>query len=189
MQVGQPSTSIIHSANQILVKPTIAKRASGNIFTLSLRSNSTCWILDSSATNHICSSLNFFTTYRSIPHVSITLPNGSQVYSTMAGMVYFSNNLVLDHMLYLPHFAFNLISITKLTSFSNCIITFTDKFCELQDRATTKTIRLAKVQEGLYVLQSPGMPSLPPISINNVSVPIVNKCHYCNILNPEDRLR
>jgi hypothetical protein len=37
------------------------------------------WIVDSGATDHICNSINFFTSYHAIPTIIINLPNGDTI--------------------------------------------------------------------------------------------------------------
>ena len=69
------------------------------------------WILDSGAIDHICCYLALFTAYKHIQPVQIKLPNVNQVLATIAGTVSFSPSLTLINVLYLPMFAFNLISV------------------------------------------------------------------------------
>ena len=47
----------------------------GNNFISSFSS----WLIDSDATDHICSSLTYFTSYHRINPISVKLPNGNQV--------------------------------------------------------------------------------------------------------------
>jgi len=48
-----------------------------NILTLNnLQHDRNYWILDSGATDHVCSSLSEFTSYKSIKPIPISLPNG-----------------------------------------------------------------------------------------------------------------
>ena len=73
------------------------------------------WILDSGATDHMVLSIHFFTTITSSIQISVRLPNGDMVKVTHVGTIKVSATLTLEHVLYIPSFSFNLISISKLT--------------------------------------------------------------------------
>jgi len=66
------------------------------------------WILGSGATDHICSSLTHFTSYHQINHISVKLPNGNQVIANYSGNVFINQDHVLDNVLYILNFTFNL---------------------------------------------------------------------------------
>jgi len=116
-----------------------------------VKSNS--WILYSEASDHICSSLNWFTTYYTIEPTNVKLPNNNIVVTNIASTINLTPHLVLHRVLYLKDFSFNLISVSKLCSSSNCILHFFDKYCELQDMTSHKKIGLAYLREGLYKLK------------------------------------
>jgi len=65
------------------------------------------WIIDSGATDHICSSWSHFTSYHQINPISVKLPNGNQVFANYSGSVFISQDHVLDNVLYIPNFTFN----------------------------------------------------------------------------------
>ena len=166
-----------HITNQVSSKPVSNTSISGNHFIFSLRSHSNSWILDTGATDHICCSLNLFTTYTSISPIQVRLPNGSHTCSSLAGSVCLSDDLVLHGVLYLPSFSFNLISVTKLTSSLHCQLVFTDCACEIQDLSSSKMIGYAKVEHGLYVLEGPGISPLPSASINSAATSNIDVWH------------
>jgi len=89
------------------------------------------WILDSGESDHICSSLNWFTTYYQIKPINVKLPNGELVVTDIAGTINLTPQLVLHKVLYLNDFSFNLIFVSKLCSTSKCILHFFDNHCEL----------------------------------------------------------
>lgn len=86
---------------------------------------SSCWIIDSGASNHICTSLSFFSSY-SVVHksMSVQLPDGSHVPVTHIGTVHCSPSLVLMNVFHIPSFKFNLLSISQLTNSTNCDVFF-----------------------------------------------------------------
>ena len=79
-----------------------------------------CWILDSVATDHICSSLTHFTSCHQINLICLKLPNGNQVIVNYSGSVFLNQNHVINNVLYIPCFTFNLLSVTKLIDRLSC---------------------------------------------------------------------
>ena len=77
--------------------------------------NPTDWILNSGATDHMVHSISFFRTITSSVQISIRLPNGDMAKVTHIGTVQVSASLILENVLCIPSFSFNLISIYKLT--------------------------------------------------------------------------
>lgn len=73
------------------------------------------WVLDTGATNHIICSISLLTTITSLTQCIIELPNGESAQVTHIGLVQHSATLVLDNVLCVPSFSFNLLSISKLT--------------------------------------------------------------------------
>ena len=69
-------------------------------------------------------------------------------------------SLPLTFVLYTPECPFNLTSISKITHTLNCSIIFSDKFVNLQDRSTGKTIGIGRESQGLYHLTSKSSPTV-----------------------------
>jgi len=63
-----------------------------------VKSNS--WILDSGASDHVCSSLNWFTTYYTIEPTNVKLLNNNIVVTNIAGTINLTPHLVL-HRVYI----------------------------------------------------------------------------------------
>ena len=76
-------------------------------------------------------SLHFFKSITSSVQISIRLPNGDMVKVTHIGTVQVSASLLLENVLCIPSFSFNLISISKLTQNSSCCCIFLSNFCFL----------------------------------------------------------
>ncbi|XP_043703163.1 uncharacterized protein LOC122653255 [Telopea speciosissima] len=69
-----------------------------------------------------------------------------------------------DHPLVnLADFHFNLISIRKLTTDSNCVVTFSSDSCLIQDHQSKMTLATSKRHGGLYFLEA--VPSSPFVSV------------------------
>lgn len=112
-------------------------------------SNIGSWIVDSGASDHICSSFRFFDSYNSITPVNIKLPNG---HMAIYGTVQFSPGLVAKNVLFDPKFNLNLLSVPKLCVNTDCIVTFDNDKCLIQEMRSLKMIGLIDLIEGLYFL-------------------------------------
>ena len=115
--------------------PFIFAKFCANVYkSSSLLQNNLSWIIDTGATDHMCSNKALFLsmTKLSQPHL-IGLPNGSDTSVSFIGKVQIHTSIILDNVLYVPDFKYNLVSITKLTSQLNTFVIFTDENCLLQD--------------------------------------------------------
>ena len=82
------------------------------------------WIIDSGAIDHMVHSISYLTKITSVAHISVKLLNGESVLVTHVGQVQLSHDLVLDNVLCVPSFSFNIISIGKLTHYLKCCCIF-----------------------------------------------------------------
>ena len=89
------------------------------------------WILDSGATDHVTCSLKNLHSFERINPVTVKLPNGHHVHATHSGTVHLSRTITLFNVLYIPTFTFNLISISKLVSSTDCALIFSSTSCML----------------------------------------------------------
>lgn len=134
------------------------------------------WIIDTGPTDHMIYSPIFFTSIDSTSTTNVHLPNGTYVPVSHIRKVQVSDNLTLDNVLCVPSFSFNLISVSKLTKFSNVSVIFFASHCFVQDLSTMKMTGLAKKKEGLYQLlivhdQSPAY---------HLTTPSVNASQHSN---------
>ncbi|KAL5542389.1 hypothetical protein UlMin_010099 [Ulmus minor] len=105
--------------------------------------SSRTWILDTGATHHVYHDKALFESFEPSNATSyVTLPNGQKVSIARIGTVRISSSLLLDKVLFVPSFKYNLISISALTKFSNCVLMFSADGCVIQD--TTRAIRIGK---------------------------------------------
>ena len=121
----------------------------GNVHNMTLANS---WIIDSGATDHICTSLHHFISYKRITPIYINLPNSSTVSAHYTGTVAFHTNFHLLDVLYVPQFSFNLLSVSKIVNSLHFDLTFSSSGCMIQDVKTKEKIGLVKVHAGLYVL-------------------------------------
>jgi len=108
------------------------------------------WILDSGATDHVSSSLTNFHSYHQVSPIMVKLPNGHHVHATHSGTVHLTPSIILNDVLYIPSFTFNLISISKLVSTTNYELIFSSNTCVLQDTNTKAKIGTVEVSHDLY---------------------------------------
>ncbi|KAL2930123.1 Retrovirus-related Pol polyprotein from transposon RE2, partial [Bienertia sinuspersici] len=118
-----------------------------------LSCNSLQWLLDSGATDHICCDLSKFTTYIacSTPYSSITIPNGHKVYVTHNGTIKMTKDILLNDVLYVLEYKFNLISVHKLCKDLGCELLFTSDKCLVQHPQGNTTL-LGNLAAGLYTV-------------------------------------
>jgi len=121
----------------------------GNVHNMTLANS---WIIDSGATDHICTSLRHFISYKRITPIYINLPNGSTVFLHYTDTIAFHTNFQLRDVLYVPQFSFNLLSVSKIVNSLHFDLTFSSSGCMIQDVKTKEKIGLVKVHAGLYVL-------------------------------------
>ena len=134
-------------------KPTASVAIAGSnssVFSCAIP-NSTPWIIDSGASDHMTSLSHLFHSYNPCAgHEKVRLADGS--FSSIAGKgsIYLSPTVCLKSVLHVPKLACNLLSVSKLSKDSNCAVTFFDSYCVFQEQNSGKMIGNAKLQDGLY---------------------------------------
>uniref|UniRef100_A0A803MGW1 Retrovirus-related Pol polyprotein from transposon TNT 1-94-like beta-barrel domain-containing protein n=1 Tax=Chenopodium quinoa TaxID=63459 RepID=A0A803MGW1_CHEQI len=110
------------------------------------------WIIDSGATDHICSNIDLFTELRHFDKFpnTITIADGKKVVVNHIGTIKFENGIQLDNVLHVPGFKFNLISTHKLCKDLNYEVTFTHDKCLIQDPISNQCLVLANLNSRLY---------------------------------------
>lgn len=116
------------------------------------------WILDSGASHHISYSLSLFASYKSVSGVFVRMPNGVTAPVTHIGSVHVSPALVLNHVLFVPTFSFNLISLSQLVQDTNYSVLFAHNLCVIQDNSSQSMIESANLVNGIYHLQMSSRP-------------------------------
>ncbi|KAM1512917.1 hypothetical protein ACFX1Z_024415 [Malus domestica] len=118
------------------------------------------WIIDSGATDHVTASSPLLNPSY-LPHTAtIQTPDGSQTSIESISSLQVTPNLKLDHVLKVPKFKVNLLSVSKLTRALNCVVIFFPEFCVVQDVSTRRMIGLGKRHNDLYYLTPEQNPKL-----------------------------
>ena len=144
------------------------------------------WVLDIDATDHIISSATLLTTITSLTHSIVELHNGESAQVTHIGIVQLSATLILDNVLCVPSFSFNLLSISKLNQkLSYCLI-FLSQFCFIQDLLSWKMIGIGEVHHGLYLLQR--LDCVGPLSNHLIKHKLGSSSHFANDVSSMPRI-
>lgn len=112
------------------------------------------WVLDSGATSHVCFNRACFHTLKAVQDAYITLPNHAMIRVNFVGHIKLTLDLVLEDVLYVPQFKFNLLSISALTKRSSISIKFLTDGCDIQDLYNLRMIGKGRRVGGLYILDS-----------------------------------
>jgi len=91
------------------------------------------------------------------------------------GTVFLNQNHVIDNVLYILCFNFNLLLVAKLINSLSCILTFDFNGCHIQDKNSLKIIGSAKMQDKLYILRIP--------SYQKLQIKPIKYAHTINIVN------
>ncbi|KAJ4747387.1 Retroelement pol polyprotein-like [Rhynchospora pubera] len=108
------------------------------------------WILDSGASHHMTGDFTCLHNVCTINPTAVGLPNGEQTVAKHEGDVVLSEGFVLERVLYVPSLECNLISISKLVSTKNCLVTFTNELCLIQNHITRMLIGVGEQKDGVY---------------------------------------
>uniref|UniRef100_A0A803KQU1 Uncharacterized protein n=1 Tax=Chenopodium quinoa TaxID=63459 RepID=A0A803KQU1_CHEQI len=128
------------------------------------------WLVDSGATDHICTNLNMFPTFKELHGInnSITIPDGSKINVLHIGSVILNG----DNVLHVPDFKFNLLSVPKLCKDMNCKVLFTHDVCFVQDHSQS-SILLGRLHAGLYYVEDQKCSASLSLSSN-----FLTSCNY-----------
>ncbi|XP_075087691.1 uncharacterized protein LOC107759690 [Nicotiana tabacum] len=148
---------LLQLLNQNTTPVEIAAHAKDTCIPLSLlsRVQQDKWIIDSGATNHMVSSLDFFTDFINIPKGEsrkVQLPTGETSRIMHLGSSNILNGVQIKNVIYVPQFRYNLLSVSQLTRDIGCFIAFFPAWCVFQDICNGKVKGIGKLEKGLYVL-------------------------------------
>ncbi|XP_021624990.1 uncharacterized protein LOC110624181 [Manihot esculenta] len=111
------------------------------------------WILDTGATNHMCSNSSLFITLQTLhKHISVCFLDGNTTQVTQSGRLNLFEKLLLNDILYIPHFQYNLVSISQLMNSHGYCIVICHHYCIIQDPLNKKVVAIGKKQRGLFRL-------------------------------------
>ncbi|XP_074291353.1 uncharacterized protein LOC141618145 [Silene latifolia] len=114
------------------------------------------WIIDTGASNHVTGDLSLFMDSMVIPPRPVGLPNGKGIMASKMGTIRLDDFITLRRVLFVPHLACILISVSQLTADNDYLLQFTKDCCLIQDRSSRKMIGVGELRDGLFLLSSTG---------------------------------
>jgi transposase InsO family protein len=175
LQVNGSKAQAAPKINQFTTKPTLEpsssysfeeSRGTAYVSCNSISDSIDMWIIDSGATDHACYSLSLFSKYRRVKPIPVKMPNGSMAQTDIVGEIIITDLITITNVLYLPHFKYNLLSVSRVTKDLHCTFAFADNVCIIQNYQQ-KMIGSGRLINGLYYLE--GIPSSVSLSSPNVS--------------------
>ena len=82
------------------------------------------WIIDSSASCHICFDIHQFSDIRPVQHLYVTLPHRTYIPMHFVSNIKFSTHFSIDNVYYIPNFKVNLIFVSAFLKSSNLSMIF-----------------------------------------------------------------
>lgn len=96
-----------------------------------------------------------FISYRPCPsNKKIATTDGTFITVAGKGDILLSQDLILKDVLHVPKLSAKLLSIHKLTTDLQCLVTFSPTLRKFQDQGMGEMIRFAREENGLYLLES-----------------------------------
>lgn len=116
--------------------------------------NSFNWIIDSGTSSHKTGTPEVFSELREVKGRStVHLPDGSVKQIMCIGDVVLNEKLILKDVLYVPEFKYNLISVCKLATVSDCSFVFYSYRCIVQNQVIKEVVAEGLAKKNLYILE------------------------------------
>ena len=115
-------------------------------------------IIESGTTDHMVFSSSFFTSNITKISCRVSFPNITFMLATHLGNIQLTNKIVLNDVLCIPSFSFNLIFVKRLTENLSCCLVFINDSCFIEDLYTQTMIGIAEARSGLYHLLPKAVP-------------------------------
>lgn len=118
------------------------------------------------ASHHVTGDESCLLDICSIEACPVGLSNEDRAVALKEGRIWLSNDLILEHVLFVPQLKCNLISVSKMIDDSNCFVRFTTSLCAIQDQHSGSLIGAGERKDGLHyfrriptvcVVQVPGL--------------------------------
>ncbi|XP_057450917.1 uncharacterized protein LOC130742831 [Lotus japonicus] len=140
------------------------------------------WIIDSGASDHICFDKMSFNTLTEVKPISVKLTNGIIIKTCYVGTVRITQTILLTHVLFVPEFTYNLVSVNKLAREHDVDVIFGKFHCFVQEVQTKRRISLGSLQpDELYHLVVSSSSSTC-VSIQHSSISEIND--FSHIIPP-----
>lgn len=150
---------------------------------------STEWIIDTGASDHMTSLSHLFCKSKPLKQpVLVTLPDGTTKTVTTVGQIKLTPSITLYHVLLIPDFKYNLLSVSKLLHTQRLSAHFTLNIWKFQVPSTNETVVKGEGLHGLYKfhVSSPN----PSECCTPVTLLHTTSSHTCNTsaVSKQDKL-
>ncbi|XP_074300286.1 uncharacterized protein LOC141631526 [Silene latifolia] len=112
------------------------------------------WLIDSGCSHHMTGKRDLLKNIRHEEQSNVSLPDGRIMKAEIHGEVELSKNFVLKDVLFVPTLTSDIISVQQLISENNCVVSFYNDYCEMQDRTTRMKIGRGEHRQGVYYYKS-----------------------------------
>ncbi|GFZ04975.1 hypothetical protein Acr_17g0005470 [Actinidia rufa] len=114
------------------------------------------WILDSGANNHMTGELATFISPMTSINQSVCIADRSSIPIRSQGDARLSSDITLSSVYHVPHFAYNLLFVSRLAKDLNCAVVFLPSRCYyLQNLSSKKIFGRGYERDGLYYFGDP----------------------------------
>jgi len=114
------------------------------------------WIIDTGASDHMINNPHYLINENIVKsRGKVQLPTGESAIVSHIGSVQLNECDMINEVLCIPTFKFNLLSVHKLTKELNCYVSFFPTHCVFQDLLSGKVKGIGRVEDGLYVMHWP----------------------------------
>ncbi|KAK0603245.1 hypothetical protein LWI29_002874 [Acer saccharum] len=138
-----------HSSND--QKPIVS-----NFTSISSSIPQNAWILDIGAIHHVCHNIDYVASFDfAILTPYVALLNGQHVSISRVGTVRLSSHMLLEKVLYVLNFKYNLLSVSSLTKGAHYSLVFSADCCVIQDSSQALQIGMGKRIRNFYYLVLP----------------------------------
>lgn len=88
-----------------------------------------------------------------LPSIHVSLPNGATLLVNKIGSVTITDTLILQNVLFVPSFYYNLFSVPKWALDTGHLVTFFPQHCFFKHHTNDSILAIGRVEAGLYHLQ------------------------------------
>ena len=124
-----------------------------NEFAHSVITKNSTWIIDIGASHHMTRDSDNLICHKPSLRTDICTANGSTSPITGEGSLVLIDTITLDTVLIVLSLAYNLLSVSQITTTLECTVTFWPLFCVFQDILTQKILGYGFRRGNLYYLE------------------------------------
>ena len=168
----------VNTANMAGICSSMTAVHHTNVICFTCQLGNDAWIIDSGASDHMSYDANFLHDLRLLDTpIHVSLPNGQKVQVSQYGTLKLNDWIELHHVLLVPHFKYNLLSVKQLAKQLHCDVIFSETLCTLQGPSLKRPVVVGKEAFGLYLLEKNQVKGVQQLSAH-----ISNFCNDSSVL-------